>query len=351
MGRASLPQRSPGILSNHALAPAQHCHHRGGSPCGTHRALGDEGNRHTVRFQYHLAHRGATRKPLAPVSRRARPPQRCTRERSSPRQCRIRAVPRSETPRWVTPPVPRLGGSGETSETPSPSHARRRDTTQHPPVADQPTGKPDVASMPLPCRHFPLFASNSPVSVACDQTESPLPADDPHDSLLPPFVTRVARDNPPSPAPAPPQLRASSPIGYPIRLTRSRRLRSLDAHRHARPRHVRLHRPAAPLRPFSAPPPSDCPAPRAHCTAAGGADPRSPQHPPLTVHPHLSSRCYPTSDSLPRSRDSARSCRDRPHRRSTTATSRPVPPTKRRTRWITAAPPPPRGPLLARSQQ
>jgi len=58
--------------------------------------------------------------------------------------------------------------------------------------------------------------------------------------------------------------------------------------------------PASPLRPFSAPPPSDCPAPRAHCTAAGSADPRSPQHPPLTVHPHLSAHCDPRSDSSPR---------------------------------------------------
>jgi len=102
---------------------------------------------------------------------------------------------------------------------------------------------------PFPCRHSPLFASNSPVSIARDRPESPLPADDPRDSLLPPFVTRVARDNPPSPAPAPLQPRASSPISYPIRLPRSRRLRSLHAHRHARPRHVRIHRPrcSAPL--------------------------------------------------------------------------------------------------------
>ena len=206
---------------------------------------------------------------------------------------------------------------------------------------------------PFPCRHSPLFASNSPVSLARDRTESPLPADDPHDSLLPPFVTRVARDNPPSPAPAPPQLRASSPIGYPIRLTRSRRLRSLYAHRHSRPRHVRLHRPR-------------CPAPLATFTPgrlssgralhrSGGADPRSPQHPPLSAHPYLSAHCYPRSDSLPCSRDSARNCLDRPHqlphRRATTATSRPVPPTERRTRSITAAPPPLCHPLLARSQQ
>lgn len=149
-GRASLPQRSPGILSNHARAPAHHCHHRGGSPCGTRRAIGDEGNAYTAEFPKQPAQRVATRKPLAPVSRRARPPQRCTRERSSPRQCRIRAVPRSETPRWVTPPVPGLGGSRATTETPSLSHARRRDTTWHPSVANQPTGKPEVASMPLP---------------------------------------------------------------------------------------------------------------------------------------------------------------------------------------------------------
>ena len=75
----------------------------------------------------------------------------------------------------------------------------------------------------------------------------------------------------------------------------------------------------------------------------GGADPRSPQHTPLTARPYLSAHCYPRSDSLPCSRDSARSCRNRPHRlphrRATTATSRPVPPTERRTRWVTAAPP------------
>jgi len=150
MGRASLPQRSPRSLSNHARAPADQCHLRGGSLCGTRRAIGDEGNAYTAEFQKQPAQRVATRKPFAPLSRRARPPQRCTRERSSPRQCRIRAVPRSETPRWVTPPVPGLGGSRATTETPSLSHARRRDTTQHPPVANQPTGKPEVASMPLP---------------------------------------------------------------------------------------------------------------------------------------------------------------------------------------------------------
>ena len=184
---------------------------------------------------------------------------------------------------------------------------RRRSATRaaetphstHRSLINQPVN-PRSRRCPFPCRHSPLFASNGPVSVARERTESPLPADDPHDSLLPPFVTRVARDNPPSPAPAPPQPRASSPIGYPIRLPRSRRLRPLDAHRHARPRHVRHLRPAAPLRPFSAPPPSDCPAPRAHCTAAGSADPRSPQHPPLTVHPHLSAHCDPRSDSSPR---------------------------------------------------
>ena len=150
MGRANLPQRSPRSLSDHAPAPADHRHLRGGSPGGTRRAIGDDGNGHTVGFHSHPAPRSPTRKPLATVSRRARPPQGCTRERSSPRQCRIRAVPRSETPRRVTPPVPGQGGSRETTETPSPSHALRRDTTRHPPVADQPTGKPEVASMPLP---------------------------------------------------------------------------------------------------------------------------------------------------------------------------------------------------------
>jgi hypothetical protein len=210
----------------------------------------------------------------------------------------------------------------------------------HRSLINQPVN-PRSRRCPFPCRHSPILASNNPVSVARDRPESPLPAADPHNSPLPPFVTRVARDNPPSPAPAPPELRASSPLGYPIRLPRSRRLRSLDAHRHARPRHVRLHRPRCPA-PLAALTPGRLSSARtAPQRGALTLDPLST--PPLTAHPYRSARCDPRSDSSSRSRNSARNCRDQPHqlphRRATTATSRPVPPTKRRTRWITAAPP------------